>query len=202
MANSAAVPFRFDLDFGGASPRQGSVADDAALEDAYARGEAAGREAAMASETAALHAALERLGARLAATEKAGAARTLARDQATVELALAIGGKLAGAALAHFPLADIERLAAEGFVEARGAPHVAVTVHDGLVDEVKSRLAAIAGDCGFGGKIVVLGDPEMQRGDARLEWADGGMAQSRAALNQALDDVIAHYLAAQPEEPV
>jgi flagellar assembly protein FliH len=202
MADAAAVPFRFDLDFGGGPTRPEPVVPSAALDSAYARGETAGREAAMASETAALHAALERLGSGLAAAEKAAAARERDRDRAAAGLALAIARKLAGAALERFPLSDLERLAADGFAEARDAPHVAVTVHDGLVDEVKSRLGTVAAERGFTGKIVVLGDPEMPRGDARFEWADGGMVHCQATLTAAIDAVLAANLGPQPKEPL
>jgi flagellar assembly protein FliH len=202
MAKSAAVPFHFDLDFGRGSPkREPAPVDHAALDDAYARGEMAGRADAMSSQTAELNASIGRLGAQLAAAEQASALRDLARDDATVQLALAIATKLATAALARFPLAEIERLAADGFAEARNAPHVVARVNDALVDEVKARLQAVAAERGFAGKLIVLGDPEIARGDARLEWADGGMVRSQAALAEAVGDALACYIAAQPEQP-
>jgi len=205
MADPAAVPFRFDLDFGGAPPRPEPTPDDgarrAALEEAYARGEAAGRSAAATSVTAELNAAVVRLGAQLAAAENTAAARAFARDEATLQLAMAIAGKLAGAALERFPLAAIERLAAACFADARGAPHVVVRVNDGLVDEIKTRLQAVAAERGFAGKLVVLGEPDIPRGDGRLEWADGGMVHDHAALADAVSRALTDYLSDNADPP-
>jgi flagellar assembly protein FliH len=198
MSTGVAVPFLFNHDFGSGSRR--SEADARASADAvaaaFARGEEAGRARTMESETARLAAAVSAVGARLAAIEKEAVQRALAQERTVTEVALAIGRKLAGAALARFPLAEIEHLAAQCFAEAREAPHVAVRVNDALVEAVDIRLRAAAGQAGFAGRLIVLGDPDMALGDARLEWADGGILHDGATLAQRIGEVLAGHLAA------
>ena len=50
---------------------------------------------------------------------------------------------------------------------------------------------------GFGGRLVVMGDPEIAPGDCRLEWVDGGVVRDRAAIAAEIDERIAAYLAAR-----
>jgi flagellar assembly protein FliH len=196
MSREAAVPFLFDRDFG--EKRRSEAIGERELaqatEAAFAKGEEAGRASAMASATARLAALLEVLGGRLAKLEADAARRAAEEERTAAALALAIGERLAGAALAQFPLAEIERLAAQCFAEARSAPHLAVTVAADLVEAVDQRLGAAAAAAGFAGRLVVLGDPDLQPGDARLEWADGGMSRDGAAIAQRIGDVLARHL--------
>jgi flagellar assembly protein FliH len=196
MSRAAAVPFLFDRDFG--EKRRSEAIGERELaqaaEAAFAKGEEAGRAAAMASATAQLAALLDALGRRLAKLEADAARRAEEEERAAVGLAFAIGERLAGAALAHFPTAEIERLAAQCFAEARSAPHLAVTVAADLVEAVDQRLGAAAEAAGFAGRLVVIGDPDLQPGDARLEWADGGMSRDGAAIAERIGDVIARHL--------
>ncbi|MFL1876996.1 hypothetical protein ACIKT0_17910, partial [Hansschlegelia beijingensis] len=40
-------------------------------------------------------------------------------------------------------------------------------------------------------RLVVLGDPDVAEGDARLEWADGGVVRDGAAVARAVEQAIA-----------
>jgi hypothetical protein len=37
---------------------------------------------------------------------------------------------------------------------------------------------------GFEGRLVILGEPEIVRGDCHIEWADGGILRDRKALER------------------
>lgn len=171
------------------------ASDRAALERAgqegFARGVAAGRAEAEA-ETARRHAeAIERVAY--------GAADCLAavdREAGAIEADAmmffeALARQLAGRALADQPLSRIAEAATEAFRHLRGIPHLAVRVHESLVEEVDVTLRAMARDRGFEGRVIVIGSEEIARGDARLDWADGGVV----ADSQALRDAIATALA-------
>ncbi len=67
----------------------------------------------------------------------------------------------------------------------RGVPHLAVCVNDALVEEVDAMLKRLARERGFEGRIVVLGEPDIALGDARLEWADGGIVRDRSRFEVA-----------------
>jgi flagellar assembly protein FliH len=89
----------------------------------------------------------------------------------------------------------VESAVQECFTEARTAPHIAVRVHDSLVEDVKTHLGKLAADRGFAGKLVILGEPEIAPGDVRLEWADGGVVRERAAIDQAVEKTIHDHIA-------
>jgi flagellar assembly protein FliH len=93
-------------------------------------------------------------------------------------------------------VAEIEAVARSVFGHLRATPHAVVRVNDALVEAVKPRLDAVAKEAGFTGTVVILGEPEILAGDARVEWADGGVARDMAALERVLDDVVRRYLTA------
>jgi flagellar assembly protein FliH len=72
------------------------------------------------------------------------------------------------------------------FQQMRGVPHLAVRVNDALVEEVDGLIQKVARECGFEGRLLVLGEPEIALGDVRFEWADGGVTRQRARIDEAL----------------
>ena len=44
---------------------------------------------------------------------------------------------------------------------------------------------------------MVLGDPDVAEGDARLEWADGGVVRDSAAVARAVEQTIALHFETQ-----
>jgi flagellar assembly protein FliH len=196
------TPFLFDVDFGvpKAQPTQGPntipLADhEAAIAEAeassYRRGEADGRRAAREADAARLTAAVETLGGRLAVALAEAEARDARIERDAVAVALAFAKKLSGAAVARFPLAEIEAAAEACFVEIRSAPHFVARVAPDFVEGVRALLSAAAQERGFAGRLVVLGDPEVTEGDARLEWADGGVVRDAGAVSAAIERAIA-----------
>jgi flagellar assembly protein FliH len=124
--------------------------------------------------------------------------RTAAIEDAAAGVAVILARKLAGEALADRQLAGIEAAARDGLLQARGAPHLAIRVHDTLVEQVDRLLARLTREAGFAGRIVVLGEPDIRPRDARIEWADGGIVVDRGALDRSIDDVIAEALGEIP----
>lgn len=196
---SAPARFLFDTDFSRPAPAAPSVvaldAHRSAVADAeaaaYRRGEADGARAVRETDAARLVAAIETLGERLSAAVAEADARAVSSERDAVALALAFACKLAGAATARFPMAEIRAAAEACFAEMRAAPHVAVRVAPDFVETVRAELAAIAQDRGFAGRLIVLGDPDVAEGDARLEWADGGVSRDAGAVRRAVESAIA-----------
>lgn len=208
--SAAPVRFLFDTDFGAPKTVKGgpgsvALADhEAALAEAeasgYRRGEADGRRAAREADAARLIAAIEALGARLAATLAEADARAAEVEAGAVALALAFARKLSGAAVARFPMAEIEAAAEACFAELRQAPHLVARVAPDFVEGVRGALTDAAHERGFAGRLVVLGDPEVAEGDARLEWADGGVVRDAEAVARALDRAVAQRFEITAEE--
>lgn len=191
---SAPVKFLFDTDFG----RERPPADRSALiADAEARGYARGLAAAedAARETARRSAAaMTRIAAALEETAR-GLSRVEERvETEAVEVAVAVARKLAPALMAREPVAEVAALVGECLGHLVSAPHVVVRVNDALYESACSALQAIAAASGFAGKLVILADAEVESGDCRLEWADGGVIRSRARIAAAIDEAVDRYM--------
>jgi flagellar assembly protein FliH len=190
---SSASKFLFDRDFRETAQVKRITEEDVAqaAEAARAQGFAEG-QAAGARQMAQMLALLgDRAQALIAARDDQSA-----QDRAAaIEFALAFARKLGGAAVTRAPLAPIAEAATAAFDHLQHVPHLVVRVHEGLVEEVERVLARMAEERGFAGRLIVLGEPDMIAGDARLEWADGGLVREVGALDQAIDKAVADWAA-------
>lgn len=162
------------------------AAREAAEAEAFARGLKEGRAQAEAQVQARLADALNRVAATASGMIAAADARDAEREAQALDFAVALGRKIAGAALDSHPVAAIAEAAGRALQHLRGVPHLAIRVHDALVEETERQVARLARERGYEGRLIVLGDPGMAPGDARIEWADGGVVRERAAIEAAL----------------
>jgi len=65
------------------------------------------------------------------------------------------------------------------------------------VDTLKAHVDPIVHEKGFEGRLVILGEPDIGRGDCHIEWADGGIKRNRKALENDIDASIRAYLRAR-----
>jgi len=182
--------FLFDTDF---RPRPASVAspkDDAALAaavaEAHARGVQEGRAQAEMQAQGRMADALTRLGLAAAGLLGQADARDAEREAQAMDFAVALARRIAGEALDAQPLAAIGDAARSALQHLRGVPHLVVRVHESLVDEAEALVKRLARERGFEGRLVVLGEPDLAPGDARMEWADGGVVRDRARIEAAV----------------
>ena len=196
MSARGSRPFLFDTDFGrprGPSPADAEAAarteaERAALEAAaHARGLQAGRAEAAAQGQARLADALTRVGLAAAALLNQSDARDAEREAQALDFAGALAQRLAGEALAARPLAGVEEAARAALRHLRGVPHLVLRVSETIVDEAETLMRRLSREHGFEGRLVVLGEPDMAPGDARLEWADGGIVRERARIAAAVE---------------
>jgi flagellar assembly protein FliH len=200
----AQAKFLFDVDFSAgqsakeAEPTLTEAAHQIAVSDAEARGYRNGVNAAeaqlkieaernMAAALARIADSLELLARSLNAVEGRFEAES-------VEVAVAVARKLAPQLIAREPLAEIAALVTECFGELLKAPHVVVRVNDALYATARKHLEDIAHARGFEGRLVVLGEPDIQPGDCRIEWADGGLKRDRAATEAGVIEAVDRYL--------
>lgn len=196
MSARASRPFLFDTDFGrprGPSPADAEAAARAEAERAaaeaaaYAGGLQAGRAEAAAQGQARLADALTRVGLAAAALLNQSDARDAEREAQALAFAEALAQRLAGEALAARPLAGVEEAARAALRHLRGVPHLVLRVSEDIVDEAETLMKRLSREHGFEGRLVVLGEPDMAPGDARLEWADGGVVRERARITAAVE---------------
>jgi flagellar assembly protein FliH len=202
---AAAAKFLFDVDFGPAAQVTASAVAaaerEAALADAEARGFRDGMNAAEAQARVEaerrLAAAFERIGSGIDQL-RGSLKRFEDRFEAeAVEVALAVGRKLAAELIAREPFAEIAALADQCFREMLTAPHIVVRVNTALYADAKQRLEEIARARGFEGRLVVMAESDIAPGDCRIEWADGGLRRDRAATEIAIAEAVGRFIAAR-----
>ncbi|MEH3116499.1 MAG: FliH/SctL family protein [Methylorubrum populi] len=199
MSAKASRPFLFDTDFGrprGPSPADAEASARAEAERAageaaaYANGLQDGRAEAALQAQGRLADALTRVGLAAAGLLNQADERDREREAQALAFAGALARKIAGEALAARPLAAVEEAARSALRQLRGVPHLVLRVNEALVDEAETLMRHLSREHGFEGRLVVLGEPDMEAGDARLEWADGGVVRERARIEAALDAVL------------
>ncbi|WP_332681074.1 FliH/SctL family protein [Bosea sp. (in: a-proteobacteria)] len=184
---AAAKKFLFETDFR-SDGRRG--VDEAALAAARDEGMRSGQEQARREaeqQTGMLLSQLVRSCERLLAQQDE---RLAAIEEQAAHLAVTAARGLAGAALADRPLAQLLAAARECLGHARQAPHLVVRVNESLVETVEGKLAGLARETGFAGRLVVLGEADIALGDGRIEWADGGLAIDGAQRDGAIEAAI------------
>jgi flagellar assembly protein FliH len=200
---TARAKFLFDTDFGAAETRPteptiGLAEHTVRLAEAEAKGYRAGVAAAQAQAAAeAERSTAAALGRAANALEQLRGGLTAVEDRLereAVEVALAVGQRLAPELIAREPLIEIEALARDCFRHLVAAPHVVVRINDGLQAAVRERLDEISRGHGFEGRLVVLGEPDVALGDCRIEWADGGVERSRAKVEGTIYEAVQRYI--------
>ncbi|MEX0753069.1 MAG: FliH/SctL family protein [Xanthobacteraceae bacterium] len=201
---AAAAKYLFDTDFSGDAESRSTMSSadyTAKLMEAetngYRKGFAEAQAQAM-EETGRLTAdALERIAQTFDRLERALHQVEAKLEAEAVEVAVAVGCKLAPALIEREPFAEIAALATECFRQLVAAPHVVVRVNDALYAAAREKLEEILREKGFEGRLVVLAEPEIAAGDCRIEWADGGINRDCAAAEAAISEAVERYVTAR-----
>ena len=105
-------------------------------------------------------------------------------------LAFAAAKKLAHAALAALPAADVEDALRQAMHQAIGEPRLTLRANPLVAEALAARLEEIAHQEGYEGRIILSPDPAIAGADCRIEWRGGGSERSEAAIAAALDALI------------
>ena len=203
MASSAPAKYGFDLDLSG-NERQSRVMTDAriaeiqdtARAEGYAEGLAQGERTEVARAAAALTAAGQKIANdAVSVLQSIDAADRQSRTEG-LELARAIGVKLAANLVSARPEAELDPLIAECLQSLERAPHLVVRCNPALAEKLEQITEAHMAAAGFSGRLIVLTDPDIAPGDGRLEWADGGLVRDMNAILGEIDAAITAYCAA------
>lgn len=197
---SAPAKFLFDLDF--SAPKAANTVPLAEHESklgeaetrGYRNGFAAGQQEAAGETARRLAIAMEGIAHSLSILARGLAAVELRVEAEAVEVAVATGRKLAEALIAREPFAEVEALASGCFRELVTTPHVVVRINDALYGAAQTKLADIARQTGFDGRLLVLAEPDIAVGDCRIEWADGGMTRDRAAADALISETVQRFI--------
>jgi flagellar assembly protein FliH len=113
-------------------------------------------------------------------------------------LALAIAAKLAPAAIAALPAAEVEAALRRVLHLAISEPRVTLTAAPVVIAEIEPKIAEIAAAEGYDGRVQLAADPALAGADCRIEWRGGGSERSGETIEQAIEALIAHRFS-QPE---
>jgi flagellar assembly protein FliH len=105
-------------------------------------------------------------------------------------LALAMAKRIAPAALAALPAGDVEIALRQAMHQAIIEPRITLRAAPAVVEVLEARLADIAHEEGYDGRVLIAADPAMRGADCRIEWRGGGAERSEAAIEEALTALI------------
>lgn len=111
------------------------------------------------------------------------------REEAA-QIAFAVARKIAPMALEALPAADVERALREAIHQAIGEPRIVLRASPRVVEALEGRIADIAHEEGFEGRVIVSADPAIKGADCRIEWRGGGAERSEVAIEGALAEII------------
>ncbi|MEH6951469.1 FliH/SctL family protein [Nitrobacter sp. NHB1] len=198
----APAKFLFDTDFSVShksrerAPTAVEIAQQIAAAEAkaYQNGfDAAQREARVQSDRRmALATEAIAVGIREIAERFAGVEARMETE--AVDVAVAVARKLCSEMIAAEPLAEITALVCESFRHLVSAPHLVVRINDQLYDAARTQIERLAKQSGFAGQLVILAEPDIETGDCRIEWADGGIVLERSATNAKIDELVRGYM--------
>lgn len=200
-----AVKFTFDTYFGERpstsdrieeveAPRITEAEVEAARRAAYAEGFAAGEREAAARRDDALVSAMSQLAESTGALLAALDTQLILTRKEAVMTAMETARKLAPALIATRPEAEIEAVLRNCLAHLNREPHILLRVSPSLVDRLKDTVDRMAMERGLSGRIILLGEPDMKEGDCVVEWADGGVARDRAAIENEITAVVSRYI--------
>jgi flagellar assembly protein FliH len=202
---AAPAKFMFDMDFSApermrerpATPAEIAQKIAAAEARAYRDGfDAAQREAKAESDRRSAL-ALEEIGINIKAIAQRFSGIETRMETEAVDVAVAVARKLCSALVAAEPLGEITGLVKDCFSQLVSTPHLVVRINDSMYEAAHERIERMAKQSGFEGRLVILAEPEIETGDCRIEWADGGVVLERAAIESKINELVGRYMASR-----
>jgi flagellar assembly protein FliH len=202
----SAQKFTFDTSFdddrsaaGAAARRKQSFSTDD-VEAARSNGYDEGRRSADIRANEALAASIGQVAAALTQAISAVDQQIEAIRAEAAQLALAAARKLAGAALAHAPEAEIADTLRAALHQAITETHVTVKAPAALVHSLQEKLAELPLHEGYDGRVRFIADPNLHGADCRIEWRGGGVERAHTRIDELLVELIARRFPAPPTE--
>ncbi len=202
---AAPAKFMFDTDFSApdrSRERPATAAEvaqklSAAEARGYRDGFDAGQREAKAESDRRAALALEEIGIGIAGIASRFAAIETRMETEAVDVAVAVARKLCSDLIAAEPLGAITGLVSDCFSHLVSTPHLVVRINEALYEAAREQIERLAKHSGFEGRLVILAEPEIATGDCRIEWADGGVALERAAIEAKINELVGRYMASR-----
>ena len=202
---AAPAKFLFDMDFSAPDKMRERAATPAEVAQKVAAAEARGyrdgydaalREAKVESDRR-VALALEEIGIAIKGIAARFSGVETRMETEAVDVAVAVARKLCSELIAHEPLGEVTALVSDCFAQLVSTPHLVVRINDSLYEAAHDRIERLAKQSGFAGRLIILAEPEIATGDCRIEWADGGVALERAAIEAKINELVGRYMASR-----
>jgi flagellar assembly protein FliH len=202
---AAPAKFLFDMDFSTpdksrerpATPAEIAQKIAAAEARAYRDGYDAGQREAKAESDRRTALALEEIAVGIQGIAARYAGIESRMETEAVDVAVAVARKLCSELVAAEPLGEITGLVSDCFSHLVSTPHLVVRTNDSLYEAARERIERLAKQSGFEGRLVILAEPDIETGDCRIEWADGGVVLERAAIEAKINELVGRYIASR-----
>jgi len=172
----------------------------AAVEEARAAGEEAGRAEAYASIEQMTGMTLESIQQQMTHMAESHQKALREMQEGAIRLAVAIARRLVPDLARREGLAEIEAVARETLTLVRDESRVLITVADTMIETVEPAITQVARQVGFDGTVRVIGDTSLTEGDCRIEWSGGGSERITGKIWQEIDAVLKRHLGDTGEE--
>ena len=204
---AAPAKFMFDMDFAApdrmrerlATPAEIAQKVAAAEARAYRDGYDAAQREARAESDRRTALALEEINITIQAIATRFAGIETRMETEAVDVAVAVARKLCNDLIAAEPLGEIMALVRDCFSHLVSTPHLVIRINDSLYEAAHERIERLAKQNGFEGRLVILAEPEIDTGDCRIEWADGGVVLERAAIEAKINELVGRYMASRDQ---
>jgi flagellar assembly protein FliH len=202
---AAPAKFLFDMDFSApdktrerpATPSEIAQKIASAEARAYRDGFDAAQREAKAESDRRTALALEEIGISIQTIVARFSGVERRMETEAVDVAVAVARKLCSELIAAEPLGEINGLVRDCFSQLVSTPHLVVRINESLYEVAHERIERLAKQSGFEGRLVILAEPEIETGDCRIEWADGGVVLERAAIDIKINELVGRYMASR-----
>jgi flagellar assembly protein FliH len=202
---AAPAKFLFDMDFGVPDRAREKPATPAEIAQKIAEAEArayrdgydAAQREAKAESDRRVAVALEGIGVAIQGIASRFAGVQTRMETEAVDVAIAVARKLCSELIASEPLGAITGLVRDCFSHLVATPHLVVRINEALYEVARERIERLAKQSGFEGRLVILAEPEIETGDCKIEWADGGVVLQRAAIETKINELVGRYMASR-----
>ena len=203
MSTKSASKFTFDTEFrpegdlisNAARKRQRKVFTQEEIDLMFAKARGEGLKAGQVRAAEAVAAAIGDFAEAVRAALAGSHAEIETLREEAAQIALAAARKLAPVAISSFPTGDVEAALREAIHQAVGEPRIVLRASQAVVETISGKLADIAHEEGFEGRIVAKADPSIAGADCRLVWRGGGAERNLGVLESAVGELIARRFA-------
>jgi flagellar assembly protein FliH len=203
----APAKFLFDMDFSTPDKARERPATPAEIAQKIAAAEARGyrdgfdaaqREAKAESDRRSAL-ALEEIGIAIQSIARRFSGIEVRMETEAVDVAVAVARKLCSELICAEPMTEIMALVRDCFSHLVATPHLVVRINEKLYEAARERIERLAKQSGFEGRLVILAEPEIETGDCKIEWADGGVVLERAAIEAKISELVGRYIASRDQ---